>query len=110
MRFVSRFLKPGDCFVDCGANIGTYSLLAASAVGPTGRVVSYEPVAATAQRLRENVEINHLEAVIDVRQQAVGAERSVALVTSGSDVSNTLVFDSAGSRKTGGDPGCPCDA
>ncbi|MDX1539768.1 MAG: hypothetical protein R3349_00050, partial [Geminicoccaceae bacterium] len=31
-------LRPGDVFVDVGANIGWYSLLAARIVGPTGRV------------------------------------------------------------------------
>ena len=100
MDFMRRFLKAGDCFVDCGANIGTYSLLAASIVGSGGRVVSYEPVASTARRLRENVEINRLESVIDVRQVAVGAEGGVAMVSSGSDVSNSLVFDSSNSRPT----------
>ncbi|KGN35010.1 hypothetical protein N802_01160 [Knoellia sinensis KCTC 19936] len=100
MGFVSGFLKPGDCFVDCGANIGTYSLLAASVVGPSGRVISYEPVAMTAHRLRENVEINRLGSIIDVRQVAVGAARGLAPITSSGDVSNTLVLGAAGSAAT----------
>lgn len=41
--WVSRVLRPGDAFVDVGANIGYYTLLAARLVGPTGRVVAVEP-------------------------------------------------------------------
>src|ERR1017187_6491437 len=32
-------LRPGDTFVDAGANVGYYSALAASLVGKTGRVL-----------------------------------------------------------------------
>ncbi|MDQ3078240.1 MAG: hypothetical protein M3Q83_05285, partial [Pseudomonadota bacterium] len=35
-------LKPGDTFVDAGANIGIFSVLAARLVGPSGRVVAVE--------------------------------------------------------------------
>jgi FkbM family methyltransferase len=36
-------IRPGDCVWDVGANIGLYSELFAAAVGPTGKVVSFEP-------------------------------------------------------------------
>jgi FkbM family methyltransferase len=35
-------LRPGDGFVDVGANIGVYAVLAARLVGPAGRVVAVE--------------------------------------------------------------------
>jgi FkbM family methyltransferase len=38
-----RLLRPGMTFVDAGAHIGEYTLLAASAVGPTGHVHAFEP-------------------------------------------------------------------
>ena len=38
-----QVLRPGGTFVDIGANIGWFSLLAASLVGPTGRVIAIEP-------------------------------------------------------------------
>lgn len=40
---IVRFLEPGDYFIDIGANVGWFSALACELVGPTGRVVSYEP-------------------------------------------------------------------
>ncbi len=41
--FIDSMLKPGDVFIDVGANIGYFSIVAASAVGPKGRVHSFEP-------------------------------------------------------------------
>jgi FkbM family methyltransferase len=53
-------LGPGDVFYDVGANIGWYSLLAARAVGPTGRVVAFEPTAANTALLEANITGNRL--------------------------------------------------
>jgi FkbM family methyltransferase len=51
-------LKPGQTFVDIGANIGYYTLLAARQVGPAGRVYAFEPDAENFKLLRKNIEIN----------------------------------------------------
>src|SRR4051812_48596523 len=42
MAFVLHLLRPGDHFLDVGANIGSYTVLAAGAVG--ARVTSVEPL------------------------------------------------------------------
>ena len=34
---------PGDTVLDCGANIGDYTIKASTLVGPTGRVIAIEP-------------------------------------------------------------------
>jgi len=57
-RFLTRFLRPGDTFVDVGANIGFYALLAARAVGPTGRVLTIEADPRTAVILRRHLQRN----------------------------------------------------
>jgi FkbM family methyltransferase len=100
MAFLNRFLKAGDTFVDGGANIGTYTLLAANLVGPSGRVVSFEPSTQAARHLRENVAINGLEGIVLVRQAAIGAERGFVKITSGSDVSNSIVSAAEAGRLT----------
>jgi FkbM family methyltransferase len=56
--FIIRFLRPGDVCVDVGANAGLFTLIAARAVGPKGRVISFEPVSKTNKRLSENVGLN----------------------------------------------------
>jgi FkbM family methyltransferase len=53
-RLLKRLLRPGDIFVDGGANIGLLSLVGAVAVGPTGRVIACEPAPGTMALLREN--------------------------------------------------------
>jgi len=55
------FLRPGDTFVDVGANIGIFSLLAAQIVGPRGRVIAFEPVPITLEKLRANILLNNLQ-------------------------------------------------
>lgn len=57
-------LRPGDQFVDGGANIGMLSLMAAHLVGPTGRVHAFEPNPAVYQRLLEHLDLNELRGVV----------------------------------------------
>jgi FkbM family methyltransferase len=40
---IRNHLRPGNVFVDIGANVGVMSLYAAIAVGPQGKVISFEP-------------------------------------------------------------------
>ncbi len=51
LRALSRLLHPGDSFIDCGANIGLWSLVAAPIVGPEGQVDAFEPSPDVARRL-----------------------------------------------------------
>lgn len=53
-----RVLRPGDTFIDGGANLGLLTLVSARLVGPTGRVYSFEPQAAVAQRIRTHLSLN----------------------------------------------------
>jgi FkbM family methyltransferase len=57
-EFLNRFLRPGDVFVDVGANIGLFTLIAAERAGPQGKVLAFEPTAKTFGRLVENVRLN----------------------------------------------------
>src|SRR5262245_35193972 len=53
-------VKPGDIFYDVGANIGLYTILAASKVGSSGKVYAFEPHVGNAHRLIQNVARNKL--------------------------------------------------
>jgi FkbM family methyltransferase len=57
--FMLRFLRAGDVCMDVGANVGLFTLIAARAVGPKGRVIAFEPVSKTNKRLSENIGLNH---------------------------------------------------
>ncbi len=54
-RLISTLLKSGDHFVDGGANIGYFTLLATENVGPSGAVTTFEPSPSVRRRLQENV-------------------------------------------------------
>jgi hypothetical protein len=57
-HFFNHYLRPGDCVVDIGANIGLFTLIAASRVGEHGRVYAIEPALTTYRRLLENISLN----------------------------------------------------
>jgi FkbM family methyltransferase len=48
-------VRPGDCVWDVGANVGLYSELFAAAVGPSGKVISFEPSPACVALLEERI-------------------------------------------------------
>lgn len=73
-RFVAGRLGPGDTFADVGANIGYFTLLGASRVGPSGRVVAIEASPAVARRLTANLERNELRGVRVVNEAASDTE------------------------------------
>jgi FkbM family methyltransferase len=61
--FMHAFLRTGDVFVDVGANIGLFTLIAARIVGESGAVHAFEPCAKTFRRLLDNVAMNKLKNV-----------------------------------------------
>lgn len=67
-------LRPGDTFVDVGANIGYYTVLAGLRVGPAGRVVAVEAHPGLAAILRRNVTINGIHGRTTVWERAAWSE------------------------------------
>ncbi len=70
--WILRVLPRGGSFVDVGANIGYFTALAASLVGPSGRVLAVEPSSHTAGHLTDMVARNKLTWVT-VERCALGA-------------------------------------
>lgn len=70
-ELIARELKAGDVFVDIGANIGYFSLLAAQLVGKSGAVYGFEPIARVAKQFARSVQANDHSNVF-VRQLALG--------------------------------------
>ncbi len=68
---LSRIIEDGWVVYDVGANIGYMSLVMAKLTGEGGTVVSFEPLAANAERLRYNAALNGLGRRIAVHQVAV---------------------------------------
>lgn len=64
-RLVSEKISPGDVFVDVGAHIGTYSVIASKK--GCKKVIAYEPSFFTRNLLRKSLKINNVMRTVDVR-------------------------------------------
>lgn len=58
LEALNAILRPGDTFVDIGANIGMISLHARSRVGADGQIVCFEPIPECANAIKENFALN----------------------------------------------------
>jgi FkbM family methyltransferase len=70
--YVNSQLAPGDIFVDIGANIGYYSLLASTLIGPQGRVYAIEGSPSIFKELQRNVARNAAANVLPIHALASG--------------------------------------
>lgn len=68
----SVYLKPGQTFVDIGANIGQHTMYAASIVGETGSVHAFEPIPTIYRQIEDSVKENHFEKIIHIHNCALG--------------------------------------
>jgi FkbM family methyltransferase len=90
--YLHAFLRPGDVFVDVGANIGLFTLIAARIVGESGAVHAFEPCAKTYRRLLDNVAMNKLNNV-ECHQAAlsdIAQTLEMSISTDGMDAWNAL--------------------
>lgn len=93
MAFVLHLLRPDDLFVDVGANIGSYSILAAGAA--RARVLALEPVPKVFESLLDNVHLNRLEPQIRALNLAAGATAGSLAFTTNLDTMNHALPASA---------------
>ena len=70
---VNALLRPGDVFLDVGANVGFLTLLAAGRVGASGRVIGIEPYPPTFELLQKNVLSNKLP-FVELHRLALSSE------------------------------------
>ncbi|MBW8091877.1 MULTISPECIES: FkbM family methyltransferase [Streptomyces] len=95
-RWLQRRLQPGDVFVDVGANIGYYSVLASRLVGRNGKVVSVEASPAFHRILLRHAQRN-------------GCANIRAVNAAVSDRDELLTFILASSRNMGANSIVPYD-
>jgi FkbM family methyltransferase len=90
MMFLLHFLKSGDLFLDIGANVGTYTVLASGVC--KAKTWAFEPDPETVLSLKRNIEINNLQDLVTVHELALGAtEREVAFAV-GLDTVNRVAI------------------
>jgi FkbM family methyltransferase len=93
LGYLEKILSRGKVFVDVGANFGVYTLVASKLVGPTGKVIAFEPAAQSFAILWQNIELNHASNV-RAFQVAVAQSKSRSWLFHGWDpVGNSLGKD-----------------
>ena len=92
---IKGHLKPGDVFMDVGANVGFHTLLGAKLVGKKGRVLAFEPSDENLKLLVYHRRVNNLNQ-ISIYSDALGDEVNDSidfiLVDGGRHSSNSLTF------------------
>jgi FkbM family methyltransferase len=92
-EWLAGVLKPGDVFYDIGANIGYFSLLASEWCGSNGKVISFEPVSKTFNRLKKNIQenpgLNNIR-FFQVAASDLEEEREIYISLNGKDAWNSL--------------------
>jgi FkbM family methyltransferase len=98
MMIPLHFLRQHDLFLDVGANVGTYTILASGIC--RARTYAFEPDPDTLLRLRRNIEINRLSERVQVHNCALGASKGDVAFTVGLDTLNRLATDSDEATRT----------
>jgi len=62
-KFIYNHLKEGGVFVDVGANIGYYSLMAAAKQGRTGKVYAFEPLPSLCKQIKNSITKNNFTSI-----------------------------------------------
>ena len=89
MSFMLHLLRPDDLFLDVGANIGSYTILASRVSG--SNCISVEPDPVACGHLLRNVEENEVAEKVEIRQIAVGEEKGFVRFSVGRDTTNQVL-------------------
>jgi FkbM family methyltransferase len=92
MAFLLHALRAEELFVDVGANVGVYTVLASAAVG--ARSVAIEPNAKSVAALRRNLALNGIESRVTVFELAAGEQSGEVAFTAELDATNHVALRS----------------
>ena len=88
MAFCLHLLRAGDFFVDVGANVGSYTVLAAAGAG--ARVTAFEPGDAARGWLHRNIALNAISTLVTVDARALADTSGKAQFIASEDCMNRL--------------------
>ncbi len=88
MLFLLHALQPNETFVDVGANVGSYSILASKVVKV--KSISFEPLPETVERLKDQIQINRINDSVSIINKGVGDKRGSLFFTNNRDTTNKV--------------------
>lgn len=94
-------LQPGDVFLDVGANIGYFPVIAAGRVGRRGKVLAFEPDPDNYRLLSDNIELNGCGEVVTAFEAGLADENTVGqLFLSEDNAGDHQIFAVNGARRS----------
>lgn len=106
-KFIEATLSPGDVFVDVGAHVGYFTLLAARRVAASGAVLSIEPNPFAFEQLERNVQRSQLRNVF-VEHTACGESRAVVPLYLHAESNSSMASLFSGKASSAGAVEVPC--
>ena len=97
MAFVLHVLRPDDLFLDLGANIGSYTVLAGKVAG--AHCLALEPVPETFAKLQRNLRVNDLGSRVEAVQSAAGSGSANLWFSADRDTTNQVVDENYPGKK-----------
>ena len=91
MGFLLHFLRSTDLFIDVGANIGAYTVLASGEIG--ANTISIEPIPSTYKILTDNILINRIQDKVQALNIGLGNEKEKINFTKSMDTVNHVATD-----------------
>jgi FkbM family methyltransferase len=89
MSFLLHILRPGDVFIDIGANIGSYTVLASGVC--EAESISFEPIPSTFSMLQQNINLNGISGRVELHNCGLGDNEEKMLFTKNLDSINHVV-------------------
>jgi FkbM family methyltransferase len=90
MMVLLHFLREDDLFLDIGANVGSYTVLASGVC--RAKTWAFEPDPDTLRHLNRNISLNSLSAIVKVSECALGATHGEVPFTVGLDTMNKVAI------------------
>ena len=98
---VLGFLQSDSVFVDVGANIGYFSIVAASGLGPAGKVIAFEPDPANFRLLLASCALNDVQSRIEAVEAGLSAASGAGhLYLSEDNLGDHQIYAGEGSRES----------
>jgi FkbM family methyltransferase len=88
MAFLLHALQSDEIFVDVGANVGAYTILASKVVGSNS--LAFEPLPETANRLKDQIQMNRIEGMVKIHNKGVAEKKGKLFFTNNHDTINKV--------------------
>jgi len=97
MAYVIHVLREDDLFIDVGANIGSFTVLAGAVAGARG--FSFEPAPSTFKKLAMNIKVNRLDDKMQCFNIGLGAQQGTIAFTNDEGATNHALSESETSER-----------